>query len=427
MTARDFIRHHWLAVAMALFALAVLIAAILLWRTMPPRTITMATGPEGGAYHEVGKFYRTILAHSGVDLRLRPTAGAMENLALLRDPSSGVDVSLMQGGTARDGDADKIESLGTVFYEPLWLFYRAALHPLDIDGLRGFKVAIGPEGSGSRVVALDLLKRSGVEQEIGELLSLTPQAAEEKLLNGEIDAALLLISWDSPAIKRLLADVRTELASFQRADAYVALFPYLSKLIVPAGVADLAKNQPSTNATLVAPKASLVVRKDLNAALQYLLLDAAVQIHSGPGIFQRAGQFPAAEPLDIPLSDEALQFYKSGRPFLRNYLPFWMAAWVGRFLFLLIPVLGVLYPLMRFMPAAYDWTMRRKITRIYGELRLLEFQMESHAPPDTAAMTERLDTIEQQANHLRMPIGYAGLLYLLRDHIALVRRRLTQK
>ena len=295
MTARQILRRHWLAAAIAAVSIVILGVAILLLRTMPPRAITMATGPEGGAYHEVGKFYRAILAREGVDLHLRPTAGALENLALLRNPKSGVDVALMQGGTANAGDAARIESLGTLFYEPLWLFYRTALHPLDIDGLRGLKVSIGPEGSGSRALALDLLKRSGVDREIGELLSLSPQAAEEKLLNGEIDAAMLLVSWDFPAVKRLLADERTELASLRLADAYVALFPYLSKLTVPAGVADLAKKQPSANAVLVGAKASMMVRKDLNAAIQYLLLNAAVQIHSGPAMFQRAGQFPAAE------------------------------------------------------------------------------------------------------------------------------------
>jgi TRAP-type uncharacterized transport system substrate-binding protein len=425
MTARQLLRNHWLAFTAAAVAAAIIAIAILLLRTMPPRTVTMATGPEGGAYHEVGKFYRAILAREGVDLRLRPTAGALENLALLRDPKSGVDVALIQGGLANAGDATRIESLGTLFYEPLWLFYRKALRPLDIDGLRGLKVSVGPEGSGSRAVSLDLLKRSGVDREIGELLSLSPQAAEEKLLNGEIDATMLLVSWDSPAIKRLLADDRTELASLQLADAYVALLPYLSKLRVPAGVADLAKKQPSTDAVLVGATASLVVSKELNAAIQYLLLNAAVQIHSGPGIFQHAGQFPAAEAIDIPLSGEALQFYKSGRPFLQNYMPFWMAAWLGRFLFLLIPILGVLYPLMRFMPAIYDWAMRRKITHIYGELRLLEVGMDAPgARPETAAIAERLNEIEQQANLLRMPIAYASMLYLLRNHIALVREKL---
>ncbi len=427
MTVKRFLRRHWIALVLAAVVLAIVVTAVLLLRTMPPRSITMATGPEGGAYHEVGKFYRAILARSGVELRLRPTGGALENLALLHNPRSGVDVALLQGGTVGEGDAGGLESLGTLFYEPLWLFYRAPLHPLDIDRLGGRKVAVGPEGSGSRAVSLDLLKRTGVDREISELLSLSPQAAEGKLLNGEIDAAMILTSWDSPVVKRLLADPRTELASFQHADAYVALFPYLSKVTVPAGVADLAKNQPTHASVLVAPKASLVVRKDLHAAIQYLLLNAAVQVHSGPGIFQHAGQFPAAEAIDIPLSDEAQQFYKSGRPFLQNYLPFWMAAWVGRILVLLIPVLGIIYPLLRFMPAVYNWAMRRKIARLYGELRLLEFEMNTPASTsDAGALATRLDQLEQQANRARIPITYASMLYLLRDHIAQVRTQLKK-
>jgi hypothetical protein len=156
-----------------------------------------------------------------------------------------------------------------------------------------------------------------------------------------------------------------------------------------------------------------------------LLLNTAVQIHSGPGVFQRAGQFPAAEAIDIPLSDEAQQFYKSGRPFLQNYLPFWMAALIARLLVLLIPIVGVLYPLMRFIPAVYGWGMRRKITRIYGELRFLEAEMETSGTQlDPLEAAERLDQLERQANQLKMPIAYASMLYLLRNHIALVRDRL---
>jgi TRAP transporter TAXI family solute receptor len=422
---RQFLRRHWLALVLAAIGAAVFAAAVLLLRTMPPSTITMATGSEGGAYHEVGKFYQTILARSGVELKLLPTGGSVENLELLRNPRSGVDVALVQSGNARENDANAIESLGTLFYEPLWLFYRGALGPRDIDTLQGLKVATGPEGSGSRVVALELLKRSGADRQVAELVALTPQVAGEKLLNGEIDAALMLVSWDSPVVKRLLDDERIELASFRHADAYVALFPYLSKVRLPAGVADLAKKRPADDTVLVAPKASLLVQKDLSTAIQYLLLNTAVQIHSGPGIFQFAGQFPAAEAIDIPLSDEALQFYKSGRPFLNNFMPFWMAALIGRLLVVLIPLIGVLYPLMRFMPAVYDWGMRRKITRIYGELRFLEAEMETRGTQfDPVEAADRLDRLERQANQLKMPIAYASMLYLLRNHIALVRSRL---
>jgi hypothetical protein len=151
-----------------------------------------------------------------------------------------------------------------------------------------------------------------------------------------------------------------------------------------------------------------------------------MQIHSGPGVFQRAGQFPAAEAIDLPMSGDALQFYKSGRPFLQNYLPFWMASLVGRLLILLIPILGVLYPMMRFLPALYGWIMRSKISRLYGELRFLEDQMQAGGPDnDKSKIVAELDRLEEQANHLKVSTGYASMLYMLRNHIALVRERLA--
>jgi hypothetical protein len=228
-------------------------------------------------------------------------------------------------------------------------------------------------------------------------------------------------------VQDLLRDERVTLASFPRADAYVALYPFLNKVVVPAGVGDLANYRPPSDATLIAPKASLVVRADLHPAIQYLLLDAAVQVHSGAGLFQRAGAFPAAEATDLPLSSEALRFYKSGRPFLQNYLPFWMASFIGKLLVLLIPILGVLYPMMRFLPSLYDWMMRSKISRLYGELRFLEDEMAARgAAKDGGDMVARLDRLEEQANHLRVPMAYASMLYMLRNHVDLVRDRLKK-
>lgn len=425
MAGRELLRAHWPIVTIAVTVVAIACAAFILLQTMPPRTVVMATGPEGGAYFEIAKRYHAILARSGVELRLVPTGGALENLALLRDPRSGVSVALLQGGSTNEREAPELESLGTVFYEPLWLFYRSELRGRGFDGLRGRKLSIGPEGSGTRALSLDLLKRSAIDRQVGDLLALTPQAAGEKLLTGEIDAALMLIAWDSPVVQQLLGDDRIELASFTRADAYVALYPFLNKVVVPAGVGNMSKNLPPSDVTLISPKASLVVRKDTHAAMQYLLLNAAVQIHSGPGIFQRAGLFPAPEAIDLPLSDQALQFYKSGRPFLQNYLPFWMAALLGRLLVLLIPIVGVLYPMMRFLPSLYDWMMRSKISRLYGELRFLEDAMEIRGTAgDTGDMMAELDRLEGQANHLRVPEAYASMLYMLRNHIDLVRERL---
>jgi TRAP transporter TAXI family solute receptor len=424
MAGKDVQRARWPLIAIAVTAVIVLIAAFMVVRTMPPRVVVMATGTEGGAYHEIGKRYKEILAHAGVELRLRQTGGSVE--ALLGDPRSGVSVGLVQGGSLGDIEVSELESLGTVFYEPLWLFTRSELGGTGLGGLRGRKLSIGPEGSGTRVLALELLKRQGIDKQVGELLPFGAQAAGEKLLAGEIDAAIMLISWDSPVAKQLLADERVAVASFPHTDAYVALYPYLNKVVVPAGLGDLAKNRPATDVTLFAPKASLVVRKDLSSAIQFLLLTAAVQIHSGPGVFQRAGQFPAAEAIDVPMSGDALQFYKSGRPFLQNYLPFWMASLVGRLLILLIPIVGVLYPLMRFLPALYGWIMKSKISRLYGELRFLEDQMAaSGTGNDRSKIVAELDRLEEQANHLKVSTGYANMLYMLRNHIALVRERLA--
>jgi TRAP-type uncharacterized transport system substrate-binding protein len=428
MLSRDVLRHNWPAITIGVTAAAIAFAAIVMLRSMPPHLIVMATGPEGDADYEVGKRYRAALARANVEVRLVPTTGSVENRGLLLDPHSGVGVGLIEGGINNTDDTSGLESLGTVFYEPLWWFHKREIRGVGVEGLRGQKVSIGPEGSGTRALSLELAKRTGMERQVGEWLALPPRAAGEKLLAGEIDVAFMMTSWESPVVRQLLADQRIELSGFPHADAFVALYPFLHKVVVPRGVTDLAKDQPPTDLVLIATKASLVVRKDLHPAIQYLLLNAAVEIHSGPSIFHHANEFPAAEAVDIPLSSEALRFYKSGLPFLHDYFPFWMAALIGKLFILLIPILGVLYPMMRFLPRLYDWAMRSKVLRMYGELRILEDEMANARTTgrDTREMVTRLDHLEEQANRLRMPVAYASMLYMLRNHIDLVREGLKR-
>jgi TRAP-type uncharacterized transport system substrate-binding protein len=258
--------------------------------------VRLATAPlaaSDGGYYEIGRQYQELLARTGVELRLVATAGSVENLALLRDPHSGVNIALVQGGGVGEAAAE-LESLGTLFYEPLWIFHRGGLEGATLAALRGRKVSIGPVGSGSHALLLKLLKRNDVDQDVGELLALPPQEAADKLFAGEIDAAAMLASWDAPVVQQLIADERVELLNLARADAYVALYPFLSKATVPRGVGDLAKDLPPADVTLFASKASLVVRKDLHSAIQYLLLSTAVQIHSGVSMFHRARSFPGS-------------------------------------------------------------------------------------------------------------------------------------
>jgi TRAP transporter TAXI family solute receptor len=429
MAVKDVVRHNWPTITIIVTTLVIVVAAGMMLLGLPPHTIVMATGPEGGAYYEIGKRYRAELAQANVEVRLVPTAGAQENLALLRDPRSGVSVALLQGGTIGTADSAGLDSLGTVFYEPLWWFHRRDVPGGGLDGLRGRKISIGPEGSGTRALALELIKRTNLEGQIGELLALAPQAAADKLLNGEIDAAFLMASWDSAVVQQLLADDRVTLSDIPRADAFVALYPFLHKVVVPRGVRDIAKDQPPNDVTLIAAKASLVARADLHPAIQYLLLKAAAQIHTGSSIFNRANEFPAPEATDVPLSNEAARFYRSGLPFLHNYLPFWMAVLIGKLSILLIPIIGVLYPMTRLLPRTYDWMMRSRVFGLYGELRLLDDQIRQARTSglDTREMEARLDALEKHANHLRMPLAYASMQYLLRDHIELVREGLRHR
>jgi TRAP-type uncharacterized transport system substrate-binding protein len=424
MSAGNFLRNYWPAITIAVTTAAIAGTALVVLRSMPSHQIVMVTGPEGDAYYEIGKRYRAALAKAGVEVRLVSTAGSVENLAMLRDPNSGASVALIQSGIPGAGDTSGLESLGTLFYEPLWWFHRRDIRGEGVDGLRGQKISIGPEGSGTRALALELMERTRIEPQIGEVLALTPRVAGERLLAGEIDVAFMMSAWESPRVQQLFADERVGLSSFPHADAFVALYPFLNKVVVPRGIADLTKDRPPTDVTLIATKASLVVPRDLHPAIQYLLLHAATEIHSGRSLFNNANVFPAAEAVDIPLSDEALHFYKSGPPFLHEYFPFWMAALIGKLIILLIPIFAVLYPMTRLLPSFYDWVMRSRILRMYGELRLLEDEIANAR--DTREMVALLDRLEEQANHLRVPVAYAEMLYSLRDHIGFVRESLRK-
>jgi TRAP-type uncharacterized transport system substrate-binding protein len=405
---------------------AILLAAgAIIFATLPPRTVTMATGAPGGAYHELGLRYRDILARSGVRLRLVNTTGGLDNLARLRDPRSGVQVGLIQGGTTSKEESPQVESLGTVFFEPLWLFYRTAIGN-DIRAFRGSRVSVGPEGSGGRALALEILKQLKVDSVIGALLGLPPEEAADKLTAGEIDIAFMVSGWESPVVRRLMDADGVAVASIPRPDALVALYPFLSKVVLPAGVADLAANRPPADTVLLAPKASLAVRSDLHSAIQYLLLNAAVEIHSPAGIFQKAGQFPAAESVDLPLSEEAHRFYKSGRPVLQAYLPFWMAALVERFLVVFVPALVLLYPIFKLLPQAYDWLMQSWILRLYNEMKAIERDLASGSEPKDA-LSARLDRLYQSASELQLPSKYASMQYTLRMHLDLVRDRIAAR
>jgi TRAP-type uncharacterized transport system substrate-binding protein len=408
-----------IACGAVVLAAGTLLAARTTW--LPPRAIVMATGPEGGAYRIVGERYRALLGRYGLDVRLRQTSGDLENLALLRDRTSGVSVALLQAGTTTEQASPQLASLGTVFAQQIWLFVRgprAELRP-------GMRLAAGAEESGTRAVVLKLLKLAGLPPETMQLVALDPARGAEALARGTVDAVALVSSWDSPLVRRLVAAPDVQLVSFRRADAWSALEPSFEKVVLPAGVGDLVRNRPPEDVTLLSLKTSLVVRRDLHPAVQYLLLEAASDVHGAPGLFRKPGQYPAAESTDLPLSDDARRFYRSGAPWLQRYLPYWAAVLAERALLILVPLFGLALPLARMVPQIFQGLRRRRILRLYGELKMVETELEGRAAGDANDLVERLDRLEQEADHLRLPLAWSQMLYTLKQHVRLVRARIA--
>jgi len=418
--------------AMTIIAIAtVIILAGIVWlcsllHPLPPHTITMATGPEGSSYNYFGKRYQQLMAKEGIKVILVPTAGGVENLAKLRDPKSGVEIGFVEGGIADDTDSPSLVSLGTVCYEPMWLFSRKPTSDRVLFALEGKRVAVGPEGSDSRALVDQLLKGRQLDSKSFEALGLTPEESVTEMLNGKIDAAILMSSPSSPVVRKLLTAPGIYLANFSRAAAYVAILPSLYKMTYPEGAADLATNRPPRDTTILATKTSLIVRADLNPAIQYMLLETASLVHNRAGVLQKANEFPAAEALEIPLSSDARSYFKSGKPFLQRYLPFWLAALVEQIGFLAVPVLGLLYPLIKGLMAFYGWAVQRKFYQIYGELHWLEREidkLDGKKPSDE--ILSRMKSLEHRANRIKVPSKYVPMLYTLKENVAFVRGRMN--
>ncbi|HZV55722.1 MAG TPA: TAXI family TRAP transporter solute-binding subunit, partial [Rhodocyclaceae bacterium] len=338
-----------------------------------------------------------------------------------------VDAGFFQGGTGEPLEDDALRSLGAFYYEPLWVFYREGVAPrggsLDqVLQLKGKRIAVGGPGSGTRYLALEILRANGIDAANSTLVEKGGLGLVESLGKGEIDAAFVVGPTQSAAVWSLLFTDGVRLMSLAHADAYTRQLPYLSKIVLPRGAVDLSRDIPKADVTLVAATATLLVREDTHPALIDLLMQAATETHGGAGIFHKPGDFPHAMTVNFPLSPEAERYYKSGKPFLQRYLPFWAATLVDRLVVMVIPMLALLVPIMKFAPALYGWRVRSRIYRRYGELKFLEAEVE--ADPGRHSRAEwlaRLDAIENDVNHMPTPKAFADMYYTLRGHVGLVR------
>lgn len=390
----------------------------------PPRHISMGTGSPQGAYFAYGKTYSEIMAGEGIALKVKSTAGSAENLKLLEAKSDGVDIAFVQGGMSALAQTENLVSLGSLYFEPLWIFHRRDLTLNQLDDLKGLRLAVGVEGSGTRILALQLLGLNGITAKNTRLLAYGSQLAADKLLNGELDVAIFVSTHRASYVLQLLKSKSVKFIGLERAEAYALRYHYLYVLKLPEGVIDFEANIPSGDITLVAPTTQLVARADLHPALINLILQAAKKIHHGGGGFEQEGQFPSPKYIDFDLSEEAERFYKSGPPFLQRYLPSWVANFLTRMAVMLLPLLALLYPLFKLMPQIYKWRMRSKIYRWYAELEAVDPEIQKdHVAGRLEEYLAELDKLEEKVARISVPRAYAEGLYDLRLHIDMLRNK----
>lgn len=395
-------------------------------RPAPPLHLTIAGGPEGSNFNTVVGRYRGILERDGIDLRIVSSRGSADNLELLA--AGKVDVALVQSGVTRDSGADDVVSLGTMFRQPLYVFYRSEEPKTRLSELAGSRVAIGREGSGTRFLALALLKGNGIEPG-GDttLLYLEGDAARDALMQGQADA--IFLSGDSASIatlRQLLHAEGVRLYDFTAQwQAYERRFRYLAHFQLPNGAFDLGENLPEQPITLMAPMVELLAHEYLHPALSDLLVEAAREVHGRGTLMQNPGEFPHPVERGYPMSEQALRYYKSGKGVAYRYLPFWLASLVNRTAVLILPLLVVLIPGLRLAPLLYGWRIKRRIYKRYGELMALErAALEPNTDEQRTALATRLDEIEKSIIGIKIPGAFADQIYVLRRHIKFVRENL---
>jgi TRAP-type uncharacterized transport system substrate-binding protein len=441
-----------------LIALAMLVAAYVVLDPTPPKRVTLATGPERSAYEDFGQRYAIELKRAGIEVELRRSAGSRENLRLLRQPNERVDLAFIQGGAndiiaraaARnekktdeqkakaknvEDESTVLVSLGSLFYEPYWLFYREeAARKVDkktgtltmLTQLKGMAVNVGARGSGtpgltSRFMTVNFMERDDVKRN-----NLSDTEAVVGLLGGQLDAMAMVSAPEAQYVQMLLQTPGIKLLEFPQAEAYARRYSYITPIQLPRGVADLSRDVPPRDLSLIAATTSLVAREGTHPAIVQLFVQAAARVHSGPGWTARAGQFPTAQGSEFPIAKEAERFYRTGPPVLQRYLPFWLANLIDRMWVALFSIIAILIPLSRLLPPLYEFRVRSRIFRWYRNLREIENDLDERAET-REELLHRLDKLDARVASIAVPLSYTDEVYALRTHIDLVRDRLTAK
>jgi TRAP transporter TAXI family solute receptor len=394
----------------------------------PPSKVTMGTAFKGSSFAYFGRQYREIFARSNIELELRETAGSVENVKLLQDPKSGVQIALVLGGTSNGKHAPGLLSLGTVYNNPYWIFYSSNETLEQLSQLIGKRIAVGPEGSGTRAAAEQILGKAGVNSQSATFLSLGGSDAVEAMNGGKVDAVWIFGAPDSTAVRSFLHNPNVRIMGFQTAEAFTRIFPELANLVLPQGVIDIYRNIPPNDVRLIGSTSKVLVRSDLHPEIVQLLLQTMVEVHSGANIFQRAGEFPNGTDVEYPVAPAAIDFYKNGPSFMQRHLPLWLSVHAQRAIAVLVTAIALSLPMFRFLPMAYNWLTRRRLFYWYAQLKKLEASFDASPVEQHLVETQaEIERIEEAVSHIRFPLTFSDQLYNLRSHIDIVRRKIASR
>lgn len=421
----------WIALGALVFMLAG--AALIIWRALPPREFTILVGREGGAYYNYALEYQKIAAENGFKLNIQTTAGSPEILAKLEAGEAGI--GFVQGGVGLEGDPLILSTMAGVFYEPVWLFYRKDATGIEgfanLGVLKGRRVSIGEAGSGTEKLARDILNLNEIDESNSNLVNMTAGETAAALKSGELDFGFFVSSFNSDTIQNLLADPDLALANVRRSEAYVSHIPYLTPVVMPAGSLDFVDEVPAQDINLLATVANLVVRKDFHPDLLRLMTIAAVRVHESGGFFEKRYEFPNLQNGDLPIDKKELAYLqriKNGESSLDNYLPFWAAALIDRFMIFLLPIAILVFPLLARSPILYTIYNRRKVTRWYKEIRAIDMRIPKMTLAECDESLEQLTALDELLQEqMRLSEVYMASFYELRWHMEVVQDRIIAR
>lgn len=392
----------------------------------PKKEITIATGSKSGNYYKTALEYKRLLEEDKVKVNIITSAGSIENIQLIKEGKA--DIAFIQNGTVTKEEAPNIKSLASIYYEPLWVFYKNDGYPIDyIIQLITKKISIGKEGSGTRDLAQDILKDNGITSENSTILNLGSLEAKDELLKGNIDAMFVVTSHNSMVVKELLANPKINVLSFKRARAYSRKYTFLEALTLYEGTLDLYKNLPDENVNLLSTTANLVVKDGFSDELKRLLLKKVIEVHNKKDLFAKADQFPNSLNMKLEMDEEAKRYFEYGDTFLEKIFPYWIASNIDRLKILLIPLLTLLFPLFKGFFPLYNWSMRSKIYKWYEEVREIDNKIEELDKKDLNIELEKIEKLRIEiSKETKVPLSFMGEYYNLQLHVNHVKERIIK-